>query len=152
MKIIFLDIDGVLNTHHSMTRGRTSECLHHFQKSCVRELNRLIRLSGAKIVVSSTWRKGKRWPQVIQHIKTEGVIGQVIDRTGVSDDRIRGHEIAEWLEMPNHPEVESFVILDDDSNMDLLMDRLVLTSMNGGLRRHHVDSALEILERRAHDP
>jgi len=148
MQYIFLDIDGVLNTHYSMTKGLALNHLFHFQKSCVRELNRIIHRTGAKIVVSSTWRRHSNWLEVINHIGNEGVVGEIIDRTGRSDDRIRGHEIADWLSQ--HPETESFVILDDDSDMGRLMPRLVQTSMDGGLRRHHGDLAVKILDRKWH--
>jgi hypothetical protein len=130
-----------------MCRGLGPNRLHHFQKSCVRELNRLIRLSGAQVVVSSTWRKHKDWMGTQQHIADEGVRCDIVGRTPSLGDRIRGHEIQAWIdEWPYRGHLESFVILDDDSDMDHLMSQLVLTSMEGGLRRHHVDKALWILK------
>ena len=67
MKIIFLDIDGVLNCESAYRNG---ECQYqewiwedgrkdHYQRFCLRSkelLNRLIDETGAKIVISSTWR------------------------------------------------------------------------------------------------
>ena len=67
MKIIFLDIDGVLNCENAYRNG---ECQYqewiwedgrkdHYQRFCVRSkelLNKLIDETGAKIVISSTWR------------------------------------------------------------------------------------------------
>jgi hypothetical protein len=145
-KILFLDIDGVLNTWYSMTRGYCPDRhLHYFQKSCVKELNRITKATGANIVVSSTWRKHRDWLGVIQHMHQEGVEGTIIGKTGVSDDGYRGNEIMEWVgRKTSH--CDSFVILDDDSDMLPYMDRLVQTSMDGGLRRHHADQAIKILK------
>jgi hypothetical protein len=67
MRIIFLDIDGVLNCENAY---RSGECQYqewiwedgrkdHYQRFCVRSkklLNRLIEETDAKIVISSTWR------------------------------------------------------------------------------------------------
>ena len=67
MKIIFLDIDGVLNCESAYRNG---ECQYqewiwedgrkdHYQRFCVRSkelLNKLIDETDAKIVISSTWR------------------------------------------------------------------------------------------------
>ncbi len=67
MKIIFLDIDGVLNCENAYRAG---ECQYqewtwedgrkdHYQRFCVRSkdlLNKLIDETNAKIVISSTWR------------------------------------------------------------------------------------------------
>ena len=67
MKVIFLDIDGVLNCESAYRNG---ECQYqewiwedgrkdHYQRFCVRSkelLNKLIDETGAKIVISSTWR------------------------------------------------------------------------------------------------
>jgi hypothetical protein len=43
--------------------------------------------------------------------------------------------------------VESFVILDDDADMEHLLPRLVQTSMDDGLQDRHVEKAVEILNR-----
>jgi hypothetical protein len=63
MKIIFLDIDGVLNCENAFKNG---ECkyigdasFHYMQfgKTQKRWINKLINETNAKIVISSTWRK-----------------------------------------------------------------------------------------------
>jgi hypothetical protein len=149
MKLIFLDIDGVLVTHDSMTDEGYCEKhhLHRFQKSCVQELNRLIKLTGAQVVISATCRKHKDWVGTQQHIEDEGVRCDIVGRTPSLPDRIRGHEIQAWIDdWPYRAHLESFVILDDDSDMDYLMSQLVLTSLDGGLQSHHVTKAFQILK------
>lgn len=51
-KIIFLDIDGVLNGHEFNAEAQSG----NIRNECVQHLNRIIRLTGAKIVLSSAWR------------------------------------------------------------------------------------------------
>jgi hypothetical protein len=47
----------------------------------------------------------------------------------------------------NGIDIESFVILDDDNDMDHLMDYLVQTKMTDGLQAHHVETAIQILNK-----
>ena len=62
-KIIFLDIDGVLRTYKSDLEWsrKINEPVYHgvnrlFKKELVDNLNEVIYLTGAKIVITSSWR------------------------------------------------------------------------------------------------
>lgn len=117
-KIIFLDIDGVLN----VMRPRRDMFGNLFHRDFVRNLNHIIDETGAKIVISSSWREDgletmqKMW-------KVRKLPGEVIDITPFWPTlpetkrmmdygyRDRSCEIQEWL--LTHP-VETFVIIDDD--------------------------------------
>jgi predicted mannosyl-3-phosphoglycerate phosphatase (HAD superfamily) len=52
MKIIFLDIDGVLNNYNTLGEGL------NWESNAVKILKRIIKETGAKVVLSSTWRRG----------------------------------------------------------------------------------------------
>jgi len=52
MKVIFLDIDGVLNGHEFCEHAKSCG----INPECVCELNRIIAATDAKIVLSSAWR------------------------------------------------------------------------------------------------
>jgi hypothetical protein len=54
----------------------------------------------------------------------------------------RGDEIQKWLE--GHP-TRRFVILDDNDDMAMHMDRLVLTESKPGLTKADADRAIEML-------
>lgn len=56
MKIVFLDIDGVLVNIESLKRGSGLRAKAH--PDCVNALNKIISETDARIVVSSTWRAG----------------------------------------------------------------------------------------------
>ena len=146
MKLIFLDIDGVLN-HHQFYKKRYDEKKHEktikkddggkltkqseedfyaemLDPESIENLNELIEKTGAKVVVSSTWRLGKS-PETLQAtLEKRGFVGEIIDKTprGCACCQ-RGNEILEWLKnnqevigKPYH-EYNSYLILDDDSDM-----------------------------------
>jgi hypothetical protein len=122
MKIIFLDIDGVLNVY---CEGRDQfGCTFH--SNFVDNLRNIIEQTGAKIVISSTWRSDGL--ETMQEMwKFRNYPGEVIDITPLSFELInlglfeyydqieRGHEIEMWLKV--HPEVSNYVIIDDDNDM-----------------------------------
>ncbi len=126
MKVIFLDIDGVLNTE-VFTRAtyaiakRVNKSIydiimdeygHYFDPMAVDMLGHIIKETGAKIVVSSTWRaSGLNVMQTMWEIRD--LPGEVIDITCFMNTE-RGEEIAEWLRAN---QVDSYVIIDDDSDM-----------------------------------
>lgn len=151
MNVIFLDIDGVLVTPDSMRLPRLeveghSFPTHRFYQPAVVALNRVIRETGAQIVVSSSWRGDPDSIPKLQRIfDVHGVVGTIIGvtpRNGVC----RGREIQGYLDM--HPEIRSFVIIDDDTDMGLLRRRLVRTAFRSGLTEYDAARAIDILTQR----
>lgn len=157
MKIIFLDIDGVLNC--KSTRERI-DGIYFVEDNKIDFLKEIIECTDAKVVLSSTWRIGWVWMQnnpnyhdkhfimLRDKLQEHGI--ELYDKTPIMSGEHRGREIDEWLRC--HPDVESFVILDDDSDMDEHIGRLVKTKWNsvgtgGGLQRKHIRLAIEILNK-----
>lgn len=138
-KIIFLDVDGVLTSFIELDRDH--------DPACVAALNRLTEMSGAEIVVSSSLRReGLRRMQ--RRLRSWGVRARVVSITPFlsedeDDDIERGDEVAGWLH--DHPEVGSFVILDDGDDMGALMPFLVLVDPVFGLTSSDAQVALRIL-------
>lgn len=134
MKVLFLDIDGVMNSvqlavmHHRRNKDVPSlGGWDPYNEFCPISINNLVELlekvPDLKIVVSSTWRMGCDTVQKLQDIfnpipELHGqkiIQERIIDRTPVFRSGPRGNEIKHWLD--NHPEVEKYAILDDDSDM-----------------------------------
>jgi hypothetical protein len=157
MKIIFLDIDGVLNIH-SRERDEYGSLFHkHLEDS----LKLIVNNTDAKIVITSTWRfSGLKSMQEMW--KLRNLPGEVIDITpegsqqlesGLFTGVIRGEEIKEWLS--HHPEVISYVIIDDNKDMlDEQLPYFVKTSgnythedsiMGYGLTKKCAEKAIKIL-------
>lgn len=120
-KIIFLDIDGVLNVippDYDQFGGI-------FHDHLVDNLGLIIKETGAQIVISSTWRfDGLERMKQMWHFRN--LPGEVIDITPDCHDLVnkgrfehfehvdRGHEIDYWLE--GRTDIESYVIIDDDND------------------------------------
>lgn len=133
MKIIFLDFDGVILTPRTKFEKPDPKCMAN--------LNHLIRASRSKIVVTSTHRLISTALLLGQRLKKWGCVGEIVGITPNLLNR-RGKEIELWLD--GQPDTESFVILDDDSDMKPFLNRLVLTDIHG-LTKENVEEALRIL-------
>lgn len=106
MKILFLDIDGVVNCMYTAQRHRGMIGIDPFMALMV---DRIIQQTGCKVVLSSTWRL---WPDSREEVKKQ--VCEFIDVTPVLSGEERGEEVAQWL--AEHPEVEKYAILDDNSD------------------------------------
>jgi hypothetical protein len=178
MKIIFLDFDGVINSEKWMVSRRdkyTMDDIHNqypfyeIDPEAVSRLNRIIEATGAKVVVSSTWRHGRTVEQLTEILKFHGFEGEIIDTTphfggaGKSGYTIpRGCEIDHWLEQKGFKkilwsidrlrkkieksEVKNYIILDDDTDMLLEQrEHFVNTHWKTGITDEDVEKSIEIL-------
>jgi len=121
LKIIFLDIDGVLNCE--IDNPDTRNMRHDISKRCMELLNDLIESTKSKIVISSTWRYSKSTEELQKIFEDHGFKGKIIDRTPrLGADCLRGNEILKWMKdndslIGYHSYYNKYVILDDDSDM-----------------------------------
>lgn len=110
MKVLFLDIDGVVNCR--TTRRRVDELL-----AIDPHLASIVRGIGAavpdlKVVLSSSWREVDEGRTIVgEHVLPCFDVTPVFDEA----DDVRGYEIQAWLEL--NPAVTRYAILDDDCDM-----------------------------------
>ena len=151
MKIIFLDMDGVINPmneyyeHLEATKGEFglgADRLRYVNPRCSALLNEITDKTGAKLVLSSCWRVGRDLDELQAEFIRKGITGELIGKTPRTGER-RGVEIQYWLD--DNPEVSQFIILDDDSDMEHLMSHLVRTDTEEGLTRKETDEAIRRL-------
>ena len=166
IRVIFLDIDGVLNSFAEDRRktikenGMTNRGYVTFAEMwCPEEVpsKNLMKIANSfpntEVVISSVWRfqcdschiwecllfaAGGRTAPISVHFNacTPRSVG----------DKPRGYDIQQWLD--KHGEnVESFVILDDDYDLEPYMSRAVIVDGEVGLTEADVDKAIDILER-----
>jgi hypothetical protein len=158
MKIIFLDVDGVLNT------TSTKEMFEEYtfvEDEKVQLLKQLVTRTGAKIVLSSSWRYGWWAEKIINptssdlsSIRLFEALKKKLSEYGLElldhtdETSTRGQEIAWWLESWDGEPIESFVILDDMHLSWLLPNtsHVVSTSISKGLTQVHVDRAVNVLK------
>lgn len=153
-KIIFLDIDGVLNSSDFNDYVRDMFLVDPafediLSVGAILTVRYIADQTGAAVVMSSSWREfpEAKW-KATMWLNLCGV--EVVDYTpilpGPRQWDYRNNEITAWLE--KHPEVTSYVILDDQPMVyEQQMRRQVLTTMQRGLVRGHADKAIEILNR-----
>jgi hypothetical protein len=106
MKVIFLDIDGVLNC--AKTRN-PRKFPYVVDRKLLRRLTRLLDRTRAKVVLTSSWRLD---PVGLLAAKHWGV-----PYIGVCPDKPRSprrREILAWL--ADHPRVTRFAVLDDEDD------------------------------------
>lgn len=113
MKVLFLDIDGVVNC--AKTNFKTDHWpLDRYMAFLV---GKIVMETECKVVLSSSWRVH---PEGTAEVEKR--IVPIFDKTprswyGKENDHhsSRGEEIQKWLDL--HPEVERYAILDDDRDM-----------------------------------
>ena len=108
---VFLDIDGVLNTR--TTVKRTPDGYIGIDDARVKILAKAIeKCGGGDIVLSSDWKKLDKNHDDYRYLVSKlGQCGLEISDHTIDRDWKRGQGVKEYLEL--HPEIEEFVILDD---------------------------------------
>lgn len=154
MKIVFLDFDGVLN-HLEWASGQPHP-RPPFDPACVRRVARICERTGARIVVSSSWRtREQRSITWLRGLLIGAGLGGKAYVVGMTPDHQhtgpRADEIRAFLASPPKTigRVESFAILDDDADAgEGLGEHFVQTDFErGGLLDEHVERAVQILGR-----
>ena len=156
MKIIFLDFDGVINSFSTGRRnlpetkykGLEAEA-QELNPDLIGLLNKIIRITGAKVVVSSMWRLHRSKEELIEILEYRNFKGEVVDITpDFSGTHFnRSDEIEEWIDNCKDT-IESFVILDDGYEEYLIekfKNNFILIEKSNGLNKYHVKKAIQIL-------
>jgi hypothetical protein len=137
MRVIFLDIDGVLNCKETPNPRKLPYIV---DPKLLDRLNRLIERTGAKVVLSSTWRYD---PAGLFSAERWGI--PFIDVIPDMPERPRRDEILTWLKA--HPTADRFAVIDDeDDELDDLP--LFQPSCRTGLSEEIVDGVSAYLERK----
>lgn len=164
MKIIFLDIDGVLNSNevyedwHLRTGKngwggffpedeKATDDNVKWGRPLVENLKKIVEATEAKIVICSTWRKHFTVEKFKEMFLVYGWDAPVVDKTPTAGYRIRGMEVKKWIDsFPT--KLFSYVILDDYN--DFMVDQqpyYVETNPEVGLSDSDADKAISILNK-----
>ena len=177
MKVLFLDIDGVLNSENWFAyriycvKNNMVNILMNFVDTddrnikhkltmlddrAIANLNRIIEETGCKVVLSSSWRSSIESENIFTQnlLKLKGFKYEFYDvtpRLWFNDFSIRrGEEIQLWMDKESEKnEIESYVILDDDDS-DMLpeqMNNFIHVDGQVGLTDRDVFAAIEILNK-----
>lgn len=155
MKIIFLDIDGVLATNEEFFRNQKTFRKKHyvaehikipypFNQGCVRVFNEILLKTNAEIVLSSDWRKHWALKDLDIIFRFNGVIKSPIDITDNDPvsmswlEKNRTNEIGKYLN--EHRDIEKWVVIDDLNMSQFLKltnddDKFFLTDGFEGIKK-----------------
>lgn len=135
MKVLFLDIDGVVCLHDrergiNFSDGGADD---RFDADCCRRLKKITDATGCKLVLSSSWRESRR--------DIENMLSQFYPFGITADDFAgktpslygRDSEVAGYL--ADHPEITDYIAVDDEyfCNGKFPSDRLILTDERTGI-------------------
>lgn len=183
MKIIFLDIDGVLNHEKWYRSGKAKEIYeqtkdikaYNFDPSSWEYIQKLIDNTGAKIVLSSSWRCWDLASTIKEYKDTafKPIIDNIVGVTPSTMSRNRGEEINRFFDIVNgkttqsspseiewlteHPleilsasgeKIEQYVIFDDDTDFtNEQKEHLVHVDCWEGVNEECYNKALSVLMR-----
>lgn len=164
MKVIFLDVDGVLNSAKTVMSDESLET------DLIQNLAAIVKATNAKIILTSSWRMS---PSALSHLMDalmwfdlsisgctqEGVDIKDFEHTrfeGIAPTKRylspntftydRGAEIAMWL-LQHDFDVEKFVILDDsaDDIINWFSKEFVEINFTKGLTKEDAAKAIKLL-------
>jgi len=160
MKVIFLDVDGVLNSDRSIFAlpmreiypgdYRFNYLVSKADPVAIAILNRITKETGAVLVGSTSNRKVLGFDGLEHALKEMGVDAPLYDITPSLNEK-RGVEIDVWIDDHNkvaqgNAKVESFVILDDSNDMlPSQQENFVRVNPAMGLSFPDMRKAIEIL-------
>ena len=157
-KVLFLDIDGVLNTNDGNEKHQTKlRRGKPIDRKKVKRLGKLIRYTGAKLVLHSGWRfwfdenklpLRKEAAYLLRLLEKQKL--SIYDMTpDLTTEEIRAakrfslvkaEEILAWLDA--HQEVEVWAVLDDlDLQNERVASRQIRTDPSAGLTREKMWAA-----------
>jgi hypothetical protein len=151
-KVLFLDIDGVLNSRESYESGRTKSAMRDpVDPLAVAQLQRIIDETGCTVVLSSSWRIGRYLSDIRGMLIKAGarhpfpLIDKTPDLSRVDGHLYigirRGEEVKAWVD-GFEPNV--YVCLDDDQDFNPGQP-LVHCDHDFGLTAEKADECIRIL-------
>ncbi len=162
-KIIFLDIDGVLNTklwYSKMDYDTPKDKWGYaFDPTSVANLKRIVDETGAEIVISSSWKcigltelrkmwKSRKLPGRIIDVTPDRMCDEELlelDLDLIDPEEGRGYEIQKWLSQKGD-NVSQYSILDDMYEMlPEQQSHLVMTDSEIGITDEDANKVIDIL-------
>lgn len=150
MRLLFLDIDGVLNGHEKNAAGVCG-----IRPDCAVQLNRVLEKTGCRLVITSAWRylihSGvmtrtgfERMLQTHGINAYERIEGLTRPDANLSDKHERGKQIRDYLQ---GKQLEAYAVVDDDGEIGIpeAGHPFVKTDGKVGLTDADADRLIELL-------
>lgn len=154
MNVLFLDIDGVLNSRKFFMEGTNDTEDYPFNTidlKSLKLLSKFVSSNNLEIVLSSSWRVIHSLKEINEFFLGYGFCKPIIDKTPriwwSKEERYRferGNEIKTWLN-DHSKNVSKFVIFDDDNDLESYLKYHVWVHPYLGLSELNLRQAKEIL-------
>ncbi len=147
VKIIFLDIDGVMNRRETAPRNR----FVGFDPVPVNCLNEILAATGASIVVTGALGRSMYLDDLKLFFQHSGISGDLIVGVTAFLGGTRGEDISAWLE--EHPDHRKcYIVIDDAGPEDIRphCSRFIKTNWETGLTPACIPHAVRLLNRKRH--
>lgn len=168
--VIFLDIDGVLLPFGGDLKccSREKSCSGLFPDRTLEALSRIVAETGAKVVLSSTWRARRDFIQdIIRAFRAYsetfgGPLGSITDfhsLTSLENHSERQWEIHDWL-FDHRGSVRAWVALDDEElleddrnakNRKQFLGHVVKTKSDIGLTMENSEAAIKLFQKQLNE-
>lgn len=152
--VLFLDIDGVLNSHRFwLTTGKTAWDVHNSRWSddldpmSIGVINRVAERYDAQIVISSSWRFITGFEETKAILAQNGLdVSRVIDKTGPELDKnpTRSEEITRWVFTQD--DIDAWIAVDDSDTMKNIPFNSFHVPPVEGLTDEHEEKMLNIIK------
>jgi len=149
--VLFLDIDGVLNSKaHLIGRAMAfdNSWAGSIDRRLVTHVNRVVEATGALVVICSDWRHLLTLPTLRKTLQRRGFVGRIIDTTNALRNADRGLECAAWLASTRRS-VDAFAAIDDRRDFAPIERQHVRPNKLHGISNQDADQAIRILSRPA---
>ena len=144
MKIIFCDIDGVLNSEYY---ARKHDDRFEIEERKVKNLKKIVDATGAEVVIVSHLNSFMGFQfdkERIEMIRNYGVFP--IESLTINDFFVSKEEMVKRWVIDN--DVDKYVIIDDhEDNYETLLNHLVAVKGKHGLTNTHIKEAIKILNK-----
>lgn len=149
LKVIFLDIDGVMNSTDYIIKNNITGLITEIDPKAIQMLKFALDVTGAQIVLSSSWRYCHICEELKELFSKYGI--NLNEKTPELHTHKRGLEIKQYLK--EHPNIEQYLILDDEIfdfyEDEELKENLILTRENpndysggDGLQIKHIEQIM----------
>lgn len=131
-RIIFTDIDGVLNVNYKKK----------WKKSCVDLYNKITEELNLYTVITSTWRIPYDIDKLNEIFRNQGITRKILGTTILLQPSIRGLEILEYIERNN---IREYCITDDNiTNITGYVNNIVHINNDYGITEKDINYIREI--------
>lgn len=114
--VVFLDVDGVLNTRKTCVSAPSKTCVGVDAARLLILANSIKETDAAGVVLTTTWKNLRHdhedYIYLIDSLEKYGI--KVLGETEEPDHKLNAREEGILAYLKSHPEIEEFVILDDN--------------------------------------